>query len=131
VKEIAWCTEVIFEKRVARRFGSKRSWLAGDAAHQTGPAGVQSMNSGFAEGETLARLVKETVRNAAPLATLGAYEDAFRPLWRKLIGLEGEMKAQPAADQLLAEHRARLLSCVPSADDTLPLLAGQLGLQLV
>ncbi len=48
VKEITWCTEVVFEQRVAKHFGRERCWLAGDAAHQTGPVGVQSMNVGMA-----------------------------------------------------------------------------------
>ena len=54
VKEITWCTEVVFEHRVAKQFGRDRCWLAGDAAHQTGPVGVQSMNVGMAEAATLA-----------------------------------------------------------------------------
>jgi 2-polyprenyl-6-methoxyphenol hydroxylase-like FAD-dependent oxidoreductase len=54
VKEVTWCTEVVFEQRVARQFGRDRGWLAGDAAHQTGPVGVQSMNVGLSEAAALA-----------------------------------------------------------------------------
>jgi len=56
---IDWCTEVSFEKRLAVEFGKGRCWLAGDAAHQTGPVGVQSMNAGFNEALILANALKK------------------------------------------------------------------------
>src|SRR5206468_12569090 len=56
VKKITWCTEVAFQHRLAMSFGRNRCWLAGDAAHQTGPVGVQSMNAGFREAGHLAEV---------------------------------------------------------------------------
>ena len=70
VKEITWCTEVVFEQRVARQFGRDRCWLAGDAAHQTGPVGVQSMNVGMAEAAALAGALRRILREKAPLSLL-------------------------------------------------------------
>lgn len=67
IREITWCTEVVFEQRVARQFGRDRCWLAGDAAHQTGPMGVQSMNVGMAEAATLAGALRRVLRENAPL----------------------------------------------------------------
>lgn len=47
--EIYWSTLALFEWRLARSFGKGGIWLAGDAAHQAAPVGVQSMNSGLVE----------------------------------------------------------------------------------
>ena len=71
VKEITWCTEVVFEQRLAKQFGRDRCWLVGDAAHQTGPVGVQSMNVGMAEAEALAGVLRKIVSEEAPLELLG------------------------------------------------------------
>ena len=50
IRDVGWATEIQFEHRLVSHFGRGRCWLAGDAAHQTGPVGVQSMNTGFNEG---------------------------------------------------------------------------------
>jgi 2-polyprenyl-6-methoxyphenol hydroxylase-like FAD-dependent oxidoreductase len=50
IKNVYWKLLVRFERRLAERFGENRAWLAGDAAHLTGPAGIQSMNVGLREG---------------------------------------------------------------------------------
>ena len=72
VKEITWCTEVVFEQRVAKQFGRDRCWLAGDAAHQTGPVGVQSMNVGMAEAATLAGCLAPDSAREGPAEPAGS-----------------------------------------------------------
>ena len=58
-RELGWSVEVRFERRLAASFGRGRVWLAGDAAHLTGPLGMQSMNAGLDEASDLAaRLVR-------------------------------------------------------------------------
>ena len=49
-RDVGWSTEVRFERRLSPQFGRGRVWLAGDAAHLTGPAGMQSMNAGLRRG---------------------------------------------------------------------------------
>jgi pentachlorophenol monooxygenase len=51
--QVDWGTVIHFERRLVRRFGSGRVWLAGDAAHVTSPFGAQSMNLGLAEAADL------------------------------------------------------------------------------
>ena len=92
VKEITWCTEVVFEQRVAKQFGRDRCWLAGDAAHQTGPVGVQSMNVGMAEAATLAGALRRILREKAPLNLLEACDREWQDEWRRLLGLTGGLK---------------------------------------
>ena len=106
VKEIAWCTEVVFEQRVARQFGRDRCWLAGDAAHQTGPVGVQSMNVGMAEAATLAGALRRILREKAPLSLLEACDREWQAEWRRLLGLTGGLKPRSDTGPWVRERRA-------------------------
>jgi len=49
IQEILWCKQLAFEHRLVKNFCRDRCWPASDAAHQTGPVGVQSLNVGFQE----------------------------------------------------------------------------------
>jgi 2-polyprenyl-6-methoxyphenol hydroxylase-like FAD-dependent oxidoreductase len=128
VREIEWCTEVGFEQRLAHQFGRERGWLVGDAAHQTGPVGVQSMNVGLAEGAALAGALRRILREKAPLNVLEESAREWQSEWRRLLGLAGGLKARTEANPWVREHCDRLLSCLPASHEDLPRLAGQLGL---
>ncbi|MGO8929664.1 MAG: FAD-dependent oxidoreductase [Limisphaerales bacterium] len=128
VKEITWCTEVVFEQRVARQFGRDRCWLAGDAAHQTGPVGVQSMNVGLAEAATLAGTLRRVLREKAPLSVLETCDREWQGEWRRLLGLAGGLKAGKETNPWVRERCGRILPCLPASHEELPQLAGQLGL---
>jgi 2-polyprenyl-6-methoxyphenol hydroxylase-like FAD-dependent oxidoreductase len=130
VKEITWCTEVVFEHRVARQFGRDRCWLAGDAAHQTGPVGVQSMNVGMAEAATLAGSLRKILREKAPLNLLEACNREWQDEWRRLLGLTGGLKPRSETTPWVCERRARILSCLPASHEDLARLAAQLALDL-
>ncbi len=129
IKEILWCSEVVFERRVATDFGRDRCWLAGDAAHQTGPVGVQSMNSGFAEGEMLAGVLRKILREQGPRKGLEAYNREFGSQWRELLGLTGGLTALNGTAPWVRERSTRLLPCLPGLGDDLASLARQLGLE--
>jgi 2-polyprenyl-6-methoxyphenol hydroxylase-like FAD-dependent oxidoreductase len=128
VKEISWCTEVVFEHRVAKQFGRDRCWLAGDAAHQTGPVGVQSMNVGMAEAVTLAGSLQRILREKAPLSLLETCELEWQAEWQRLLGLTGGLRPRNETSPWVRERRARILSCLPASHEHLAPLAGQLGL---
>ena len=128
VKEIAWCTEVVFDQRVAKQYGRDRCWLAGDAAHQAGPVGVQSMNVGMAEAATLAGALRRILREKAPLSRLEACDLEWQAEWRRLLGLSGGLKPRSDTGPWVRERRGRLLSCLPASHEDLAPLAGQLGL---
>jgi 2-polyprenyl-6-methoxyphenol hydroxylase-like FAD-dependent oxidoreductase len=81
VKRVTWCSEVAFERRLAQPFGRNRCWLLGDAAHQTGPAGVQSMNAGFAEGGELSSALTRVLRADAPLQHLCGCNQTWQTAW--------------------------------------------------
>jgi 6-methylpretetramide 4-monooxygenase / 4-hydroxy-6-methylpretetramide 12a-monooxygenase len=128
VKEITWCTEVVFEQRVARQFGRDRCWLAGDAAHQTGPVGVQSMNVGMAEAASLTGALRRILREKAPVGLLETCDREWQAEWRRLLGLTGGLKARNETSPWVRERRGRILSCLPASHEDLEPLAGQLRL---
>jgi 6-methylpretetramide 4-monooxygenase / 4-hydroxy-6-methylpretetramide 12a-monooxygenase len=126
VREITWSAEVSFHRRVVREFGRDRCWLAGDAAHQTGPVGVQSMNSGFMEGEMLAAAIKQAIQQQ--LDTLPRYNELQQQRWRTLLGLSGGLKPGSKTSPWLQARLTRLLPCLPGLNHDLPALVRQLDL---
>jgi len=128
VKQITWCTEVAFEQRVAKQFGRERCWLAGDAAHQTGPVGVQSMNLGMAEGVALAETLGRILRGKAPASQLEACHREWQDEWRRLLGLSGGLQPRKDTSPWVRERCRRLLPCLPASRQDLGRLAGQLAL---
>jgi 2-polyprenyl-6-methoxyphenol hydroxylase-like FAD-dependent oxidoreductase len=128
ITRVNWCTEVTFERRLVAHFGRNRCWLAGDAAHQTGPVGVQSMNMGFSEAEALASILRKVLREAAPLQLLDGYDRDQQTEWRTLLGLSGGLKPRGLASAWAAQRCARILPCLPGYGPDLAALAGQLGL---
>jgi 2-polyprenyl-6-methoxyphenol hydroxylase-like FAD-dependent oxidoreductase len=129
VHHVDWCTEVTFERRVAKPFGRNRCWLAGDSAHQTGPVGVQSMNMGFREAEILGSLIHKILREGAPVESLETYDRDQQQEWRTLHGLSGGLKAH-SAKSWVAARSSRILSCLPGCSVGLIQMAEQIGLSL-
>jgi NADPH-dependent dioxygenase len=130
VDKLSWRIVVRFERRLASAFGAGRVWLAGDAAHLAGPAGIQSMNAGLFEAHDLAAVLTRILRGGAPLSDLDAYGRRWMDEWRKLQGLTGGMKPTAATDPWVARHAAPLLSCLPGHGPSLTALAAQLGLEI-
>ena len=128
VEEMIWSMAVRFERRMARRFGQGRVWLAGDAGHATGPAGIQSMNVGFQEAYDLTQRIAATLRDKASLDTFEAYNEERVREWRKLLGATGGLTAAAQADPWIAERSAAILPCLPACGADLDHLAHQLNL---
>ena len=128
VRAITWCTDVVFEQRVAKQFGRNHCWLAGDAAHQTGPVGVQSMNVGLSEASALVGSLRKVLRERAPLEVLEAYDRERQEQWQRLLGMTGGLKTRASTNAWVSERRARILPCLPGSETDLTRLAGQLQL---
>ena len=128
VDEILWCKHVVFEHRLARQFGQGRCWLIGDAAHQTGPVGVQSMNVGLTEAEELAAILQKIIHDQKSLKPLEKYERQRRDEWRQLLGLEHSFKPNGHASPWVQKRAPRILSCLPGSGDDLKQLAKGVGL---
>ena len=128
IKEVTWSVEVQFERRLAKRFGQDRCWLAGDAAHQTTPVGMQSMNVGLIEAEDLASKFTKVLHDKAPLDLLDTYGRGCRQAWQRSLGLTGELRVRPQANPWVQQRSARIPLCVPASGDALTQLLNQLGL---
>jgi 2-polyprenyl-6-methoxyphenol hydroxylase-like FAD-dependent oxidoreductase len=128
VNQVTWCTDVVFEHRVAKSFGQGRVWLAGDAAHQTGPVGAQSMNVGILEAESLVGKLWKALQEDTALATLESYNEERSKEWQSLLGMTGGLRPSSATPPWVAQRCARLLSCLPGSGKALTRLAAHLGL---
>jgi len=128
VKEFDWSAQVQFERRVVKAYGRDRCWLAGDAAHQTSPVGMQSMNVGLREAQDLAEGLIRILRQDAAPDVLTAYQDRSREEWFRLLGLKRILTAGAPADAWVKERCARMLPCLPGCGEDLGRLANQLGL---
>jgi 2-polyprenyl-6-methoxyphenol hydroxylase-like FAD-dependent oxidoreductase len=130
VRAMTWCTDVVFEQRVAKQFGRNHCWLAGDAGHQAGPVGVQSMNVGLSEGATLARNLRRILRERASAEVLEAYDRERQQEWQRLLGLTGGLKARGDTDAWVSQRRSRILPCLPASEADLTRLAAQLRVEI-
>jgi 2-polyprenyl-6-methoxyphenol hydroxylase-like FAD-dependent oxidoreductase len=65
---------------VADRFGDRRVFICGDAAHLWIPHGGYGMNAGIADAANLSWMIAATLAGWAPLAILDAYEAERRPI---------------------------------------------------
>jgi len=129
IKDLVWCSEVGFERKLVKSFGSSRCWVAGDAAHQTGPVGVQSMNAGFVEGKRLAGTLRKILQQQAlPELLATGYGQEQTNEWRRSLGFQGGLQGQKEATAWVREHAQRLLPCLPGGGDDLSQLAAQIHL---
>jgi 2-polyprenyl-6-methoxyphenol hydroxylase-like FAD-dependent oxidoreductase len=127
-RAMRWSTVVRFERRLVSRFGRGHVWLAGDAAHQTGPIGVQSMNVALREARDLVQAMMEILSDRASLDALEDYNADRLSEWRGLLGVEDKFHAPAPPDDWIARHRARILPCVPASGSELGDLLGQIGI---
>jgi 2-polyprenyl-6-methoxyphenol hydroxylase-like FAD-dependent oxidoreductase len=128
-EQLAWSSTAHFERRIARRFGAGRVWLAGDAAHVTSPLGFQNMNRGFVEASELASVINGTLQGEP--AAAGGFERLERAQqleWRRLLGLGVRVVSE---GHLSALEGARLVACLPASGRDLEALLGQLDLRIL
>lgn len=126
--DIAWSGDVRFEQRLAAHLGKGRAWLAGDAAHQTGPVGVQSMNAGLIEARELGLRIADAARDKGGPERLVDYETGVQKRWMQLLGKRNGLAATDGTDSWVRANAARIVPCIPATDADLTAAAAQLGL---
>jgi 2-polyprenyl-6-methoxyphenol hydroxylase-like FAD-dependent oxidoreductase len=114
---IEWTALGLFERKLASSFGDGRVWMAGDAAHLTGPLGGQSMNVGLREADDLAGRIAQALHPGGAGWHLDDYNASRASEWRKLFGL----------DAAYGSRAALLLPCLPASGDDLKALLTQLN----
>jgi len=130
VRNFDWIAEVQFQRGLVKHFGGGPCRLVGDAAHQTGPAGVQSLNVGLQEADTLAGLLAARLRGGGPEAErdLEEWDGHWRREWRRLLGLDGGLEVTESTPEWLRQRAHQILPCLPGFGKDLERLAGQLRL---
>ncbi len=126
-REITWRVIVEFEPRLVERFGTGSLWLAGDAAHLTGPVGVQSMTGGLREGRDLATRLAAVLRDAVAAGTLETYADAQVAEWKRLLGSEAAPEATERTPAWARARQARIVPLLPGSGSDLEAMLEQLG----
>ncbi len=128
IERVYWRMLVRFERRLADSFGHGRTWLAGDAAHLTGPVGIQSMNVGLREAQALSRAIAQEHRGAE--RALDRYRVDAREEWKHLLGLTGGIAVGPGAPREVAGAVTQVISALPGSGGALTEMAAGLGLTL-
>ncbi len=130
IRAVDWAVDIQFQHRLARQYGRDRCWLVGDAAHQTAPAGIQSMNVGLREAKELAGILTRLLKGDGSADLLEDYERKFRSEWLTLLGAQGTLSASPDAKPWVKAHGKHLLSSLPASGEDLTALLRQIGLTL-
>jgi NADPH-dependent dioxygenase len=126
--ELDWFTVIDFQRRLAKQYGLRRCWLAGDAAHSTSPLGMQSMNVGLSEAVDLARAITTVLRQETSSELLVKYDADSRNEWRQLLGIQEAVATTDSAIPWTRQRSTRIASCVPASGDDLGRLLRQIGL---
>jgi len=129
-QEVVWAVDVQFDPWLAREFGKGHCWLAGDAAHQTCPAGMQSMNVGFREAALLSDALTQILRHGASEAVLQTYERTQLMEWQRLLGLRGPVRVTEKASPWVRQNAAQIVGSIPASGDDLGYLLHGLGIEL-
>lgn len=129
IERCTWSGVAEFRRALCDRFGLGRVWLAGEAAHLTGPLGVQSLNVGLDEANELALRMADALRHPQR-ASFGEDYEAKRLLqWRELLGLEERAALSARSPDWARRHLQRMIACLPATEADLDDLLDQLRVQ--
>ena len=123
IENISWRTVVRFEHRQASQYGSGRMWMAGDAAHLTGPVGVLSMNLGLQEGHELAGIIA----NGGNRQDLQAYNHRWTATWRQVHSMDKGLPLVSESDPWVTANASRILPCLPGWGKEMAAIANNLS----
>ena len=127
---VDWGAVTHFERRLVRRFGQGRVWLAGDAAHVTNPFGAQSMNIGLTEAANLVERIDACLRRDGGTDSLRDYGLSCQHEWYKLFGYHVKYELLPHAPAWLASCARRIVPVLPVSGADRKAVLGQLGLAI-
>lgn len=124
-----WSGSAEFHPALASTFGAGRVWLAGDAAHVTGPLGGQSLNVGIHEADDLGLRLIDALGHPASASFGARYSEQRRLEWQRLFGPPAGLTA-PNSLEWLSRYLARLLPALPASGDDLDDLLDQLRVRI-
>lgn len=124
-----WSGIAEFRRALVTRFGVNRAWLAGEAAHLTGPLGVQSLNVGMDEASELALRIADALRHPSQPSFGAHYEAKCARKWRELLGLDECVALSERSPDWVRRHVKRIVACLPASGADLDDLLDQLRLK--
>ncbi|MFJ3727326.1 FAD-dependent monooxygenase [Streptomyces sp. NPDC090045] len=112
--DIRWASVFRISHRIVDRYGDRRVFVAGDAAHIHPPTGAQGMNTGIQDAWNLAWKLALAVRDAARPGLLASYDAERRPVGEEVVGRTVRHAAQgfesdPDDPETLMLREAQLL----------------------
>jgi len=125
IKDVVWRTPVQFDPHIVSELGRDRCWLVGDAAHQTMPFGMQSMNAGLQESKVLTDALYKILREDGPVFLLRDYSDQTTRGWSELLDSQS-IHLHRSAGGWVRQHCARIVSCIPALSRDLETAVEQL-----
>jgi len=128
IKDLVWAGEIAFQKRLAHSFGLGRCWLAGDAAHQTSPFAMQSLNAGLIEGVELTTILRRILQEKASPDLLDNYGQTQRNEWLRVMQETPQFIPGAAIPDWLRKHAGRLPAILPARGTDLNKLLKGIGL---
>lgn len=130
IRNISWRTERPFEPWLCRRLGRDRCWLAGDAAHESAPIGMQSLNAGLMDAAELAEQLRLLLREQAPSTMLESYNRARCDEWDRLLKIHRTTHPGENAVFGLDSHWKDIPTCLPALGDDLEHMMSCLGAEV-
>jgi len=115
---------VEFRRALTPHFGAGRVWLAGEAAHTTGPIGAHSINIGMREAGELAQAMGEALRPSSRGSFGDGYDAARLREWRELLGLV-PWESRDSLPHSVEPDLTRIIPCLPASGNDLSELLAQ------
>jgi 2-polyprenyl-6-methoxyphenol hydroxylase-like FAD-dependent oxidoreductase len=126
LESCSWSGVAEFRHALASQFGAGRVWLAGEAAHLTGPLGVQSLNVGLDEANELALRMADELRHPSRDAFGDDYNARRTLQWQELLGMTQREPLSARSPAWARRHFGRIVSCLPASGTDLEDLLDQL-----
>jgi 2-polyprenyl-6-methoxyphenol hydroxylase-like FAD-dependent oxidoreductase len=111
---LRWSSVFRISHRIVDRYGDRRVFVAGDAAHIHPPTGAQGMNTGIQDALNLAWKLALAVRGVAAPGLLESYDAERRPVGEEVVGrtvrhARAGFEADPEDPSTLMRREAQLL----------------------
>lgn len=118
--KIKWAGRVSFASWHASQFARGAVWLAGDAAHQTPPLGVQSMNGGLLEAADAAAAMAGRQGTAGGATLADQYHGKWHRYWQWLLDPKAHQNEIKTDNPFAAKHAEAILAAIPATGTKLP-----------
>jgi len=131
IASVSWGGVAEFRRSLVTQLGVGRAWLAGEAAHLTGPLGVQSLNVGIDEASELSLRMVDALQNGHRPSFGEPYNAKRIRQWQDLLGIHERMAISTRSPDWARRCASRLLACLPASGADLDDLLAQLRLTRV